>query len=217
MNVKSKEKMIWFIDNHLMAIIGALYTITALVVVASAWIENIFRYDLRLTISIYVALRPWTAVLYGIAAIIMTAIGIRYINKCVLHKGKRYVYYTVFTCILGCALCPCNSEWSMIMYFLHNAFAIILMFMVLISLPRRSTSEKDSSTGSDCRTFILPAIISDTEPAPINPRTPIAMNNRAKIIANTDAPSRRDLLKLRLFCCFSMSCPKTCFCTFGND
>lgn len=133
MNVKSKEKMIWFIDNHLMAIIGALYTITALVVVASAWIENIFRYDLRLTISIYVALRPWTAVLYGIAAIIMTAIGIRYINKCVLHKGKRYVYYTVFTCILGCALCPCNSEWSMIMYFLHNAFAIILMFMVLIS------------------------------------------------------------------------------------
>ena len=116
-----------------MAIIGALYTITALVVVASAWIENIFRYDLRLTISIYVALRPWTAVLYGIAAIIMTAIGIRYINKCVLHKGKRYVYYTVFTCILGCALCPCNSEWSMIMYFLHNAFAIILMFMVLIS------------------------------------------------------------------------------------
>lgn len=125
--------MIWFIDNHLMAIIGALYTITALVVVASAWIENIFRYDLRLTISIYVALRPWTAVLYGIAAIIMTAIGIRYINKCVLHKGKRYVYYTVFTCILGCALCPCNSEWSMIMYFLHNAFAIILMFMVLIS------------------------------------------------------------------------------------
>ena len=132
MNVKSKEKMIWFIDNHLMAIIGALYTITALVVVASAWIENIFRYDLRLTISIYVALRPWTAVLYGIAAIIMTAIGIRYINKCVLHKGKRYVYYTVFTCILGCALCPCNSEWSMIMYFLHNAFAIILMFMVLI-------------------------------------------------------------------------------------
>lgn len=133
MNVKSKEKMIWFIDNHLMAIIGALYTITALVVVASAWIENIFRYDLRLTISIYVALRPWTAVLYGIAAIIMTAIGIRYINKCVLHKGKRYVYYTVFTCVLGCALCPCNSEWSMIMYFLHNAFAIILMFMVLIS------------------------------------------------------------------------------------
>lgn len=125
--------MIWFIDNHLMAIIGALYTITALVVVASAWIENIFRYDLRLTISIYVALRPWTAVLYGIAAIIMTAIGIRYINKCVLHKGKRYVYYTVFTCVLGCALCPCNSEWSMIMYFLHNAFAIILMFMVLIS------------------------------------------------------------------------------------
>lgn len=133
MNVKSKEKMIWFIDNHLMAIIGALYTITALVVVASAWIENIFRYDLRLTISIYVALRPWTAVLYGIAVIIMTAIGIRYINKCVLHKGKRYVYYTVFTCVLGCALCPCNSEWSMIMYFLHNAFAIILMFMVLIS------------------------------------------------------------------------------------
>lgn len=133
MNVKSKKKMIWFIDNHLMAIIGALYTITALVVVASAWIENIFRYDLRLTISIYVALRPWTAVLYGIAAIIMTAIGIRYINKCVLHKGKRYVYYTVFTCVLGCALCPCNSEWSMIMYFLHNAFAIILMFMVLIS------------------------------------------------------------------------------------
>ena len=133
MVIKAKENIKWLLDNHCILIIGILYTITAFVVVGSAWIENIYHFDLNLTISIYVALRPWTAVLYGIVAIIMTAMGIRYINNCVTHKGKRFVYYIVFICILGCAVCPCNSEWSMVMFKLHNLFAIGLMLMVLIS------------------------------------------------------------------------------------
>lgn len=44
------------IDRHLLFIIGRLYTMTADVIVGSTWIADILRYDLRLTISIYIAL-----------------------------------------------------------------------------------------------------------------------------------------------------------------
>ena len=41
------------------------YTGIALITVLSAWIIGLHRFDLSLTISRYVALRPWTAVTYG--------------------------------------------------------------------------------------------------------------------------------------------------------
>ena len=43
---------------------GIIYTVIAIVTVASAWIIDLHRFDLWLSISRYVALRPWTAVMY---------------------------------------------------------------------------------------------------------------------------------------------------------
>ena len=51
MVIKAKENIKWLLDNHCILIIGILYTITAFVVVGSAWIENIYHYDLNLTID----------------------------------------------------------------------------------------------------------------------------------------------------------------------
>ena len=42
------------------------YTVIALITVISAWIIDLHRFDLSLTISRYVALRPWTAITYDI-------------------------------------------------------------------------------------------------------------------------------------------------------
>lgn len=42
------------------------YTVIALITVISAWIIDLHRFDLSLTISRYVALRPWTAITYAV-------------------------------------------------------------------------------------------------------------------------------------------------------
>ena len=100
MTLRTKEKKIRLSDNKMIFIIGILYTLTALIIVASAWIENIYRYDLSLTISIYIALRPWTAVFYGFVLVIMTALGVRYIKNCAADKSKKIMYYIVVSIVI---------------------------------------------------------------------------------------------------------------------
>lgn len=130
---KLKNKIFPHIDKHLMLIVGILYTVTAVVVVSTAWIEDLLRYNLRATISIYVALRPWTAVLYGIVALVMTFLGIRYVQKSIGSKLKRILYYIVFGCVLGCAIFPYNKTWSATSTMLHDALSIGLVLSVTIS------------------------------------------------------------------------------------
>ena len=61
----------WFVKNRPVFVIGFLYTVTAFIVVVSAWTAGIRRFDLDLTISRYVGARQWTTVFYLIVATVM--------------------------------------------------------------------------------------------------------------------------------------------------
>ena len=67
---------------------GIIYTVIAIVTVASAWIIDLHRFDLWLSISRYVALRPWTAMLYFFCALMM-ALLVMSLN--LMLKEARYM------------------------------------------------------------------------------------------------------------------------------
>lgn len=119
--------------NCFVLLTGILYSITALVVVLSAWIADLYRYDLSLTTSKYVALRPWTAVLYMIIALTMVALIFLHIKKTKMPLLKKVVYCVIFLCVLGCAIFPSNRQWSLSATRIHNVFAYGLMLMVTAS------------------------------------------------------------------------------------
>ncbi len=123
-----------FEKNRPVIAAGILYTITALVVVISAWIEGLHRFELDLTISIYIGLRHWTAYLYMGIAVIMVSLVIVYLKRSNMHIVRKCIYGGAFLCILGCAFFPHNGEWSVFASNLHNYFAYILMFLVSISI-----------------------------------------------------------------------------------
>ena len=109
------------------------YTLIALVTVLSAWIINLYRFDLSLTISRYVALRPWTAISYGICIAIMVILIVMYVHNLEIPRIRKALYYLVFLCVLGCAVFPFNWEWSGFSATIHNYCAYALMFLMAIS------------------------------------------------------------------------------------
>jgi hypothetical protein len=119
--------------NSFVPLSGLLYTLTVLVVVLSAWIADLHRYDLGLTTSKYVALRPWTAVLYMIIALPMVALVFLYIKKTKMPLLKKIVYYVIILGVLGCAIFPSNRQWSVSASVVHNVFANGLMLMATAS------------------------------------------------------------------------------------
>ena len=112
---------------------GILYTVTALIVVISAWVINLHRFDLDLTISRYVALRQWTAVMYLIVAAVMVTLVAIHLIKSKMWIVKKILYFLAFACIFGCAVFPFNPEWSSLSSNLHNYFAYGLMFVALVT------------------------------------------------------------------------------------
>ena len=112
---------------------GLLYTLTALIVVLSAWAEDLHRFGLDLTISRYVGLRPWTAVLYMVVAAVMVTLVFIYIRSSKMPRVKQGLYMLVFACVFGCAICPFNYAWSAVLSDMHNGFAYGLMLLVTIS------------------------------------------------------------------------------------
>ncbi|MBR4780640.1 MAG: hypothetical protein IK014_04710 [Lachnospiraceae bacterium] len=110
-----------------------IYTGIALVTVLSAWIINLHRFDLSLTISRYVALRPWTAITYGICIAFLVALIVMYVKKMKILLLRKIIYFLTFTSVLGCAVFPFNSEWSIISSRIHNYCAYSLMFLMVAS------------------------------------------------------------------------------------
>ena len=120
--------------NNTPVIIGGLiYTVVAMITVFSAWMMGIHETDLELTISRYVALRPWTAILYGICMSIMVLLILIYIRRLDIPIIRKVLYTLIFTCILGCAFFPSNREWSTLVADLHNIFAYTLMVLATIN------------------------------------------------------------------------------------
>ena len=122
-----------FENNRPVFAVGILYTITALIVVISAWAEGLRRFDLDITISRYVALRPWTAVLYMAVVVVMTVLAFIYLKRSKMGIVKKVLYILAFICVSGCAFCPFNREWSNVLSDMHNYFAYGLMLMVTVS------------------------------------------------------------------------------------
>ena len=109
------------------------YTGIALITVLSAWIINLRRFDLSLTISRYVALRPWTAITYGICITFMIVLIVMYVKKLKIPLLRKVLYILIFMGVLGCAVFPFNREWSDLSSTIHNYSAYSLMFLMLVS------------------------------------------------------------------------------------
>ena len=122
-----------FEKNRPVIAIGVLYTLTALVVVISAWAIDLHRFDMDLTISRYVGLRHWTAYLYMVIAVIMVSLAVFYLKKSEKHIVRKFIYGAAFLCILGCAFFPHNREWSEFVSDMHNYFAYGLMSIGFVS------------------------------------------------------------------------------------
>lgn len=122
-----------FVKNRPVFVIGFLYTVTALIVVISAWAVGIRRFDLDLTISRYVGTRQWTTVFYLIVATVMATLGIIHIIKSGMGIVKKILYLLAFFFVCGCAVCPFNREWSDFISNLHQYFAYGLMLAVTLS------------------------------------------------------------------------------------
>lgn len=91
-----------FEKNRPVIAAGILYTITALVVVISAWIERLHRFELDLTISIYTGLRHWTTYLYMGIAVIMVSQVIVYLKRSNMHN--YFAYILMF--LVSISICP---------------------------------------------------------------------------------------------------------------
>lgn len=111
-----------------------LYTITALIIVLSSWAIDLHKYDLGITISRYIALRPWTYVFYLIMAVIMIFLGVIYVFKSRLGIVKTVLYLLTFAFILGCAVLPFNSEWNSTWASMHDYSSYGIMTCGSLSL-----------------------------------------------------------------------------------
>jgi len=109
------------------------YTGIALITVLSAWMINLHRFDLSLTISRYVALRPWTAIVYGLCIVFMVTLIFVFLKKTKMLLLRKIIYSLVFICVLGCGIFPFNRTWSNLVSTLHNYSAYALMLLVTIS------------------------------------------------------------------------------------
>ena len=134
-----------FEKNRPVIVAGILYTITAMIVVISAWAVGLHHFGLDLTISRYVGLRHWTAYLYMAIAVIMVSMVLIYLKKSDMHIVRKCIYGGAFLCILGCAFFPHNWEWSAFASTLHNYFAYGLMFLVTISIVLMIVKAKNKS------------------------------------------------------------------------
>lgn len=114
-------------------IAGAIYTVAWLVIVLSAWLINLHRYDLGRTISAYIGFRKWTVVFYFICATIIFLLISIYIHNMKANLAKKLVYFVVFICVWGCSIFPSNREWSTTISQIHLFFADGLMFTASFS------------------------------------------------------------------------------------
>ena len=112
---------------------GSIYTVVAIITVASAWITGLHRFDLWLSISRYVALRPWTAVMYLLGAIMMALLVIGYLKSTYMPRYRKVIYLLIIICVCGCAVFPCNREWNRTIAGIHNMFAYSLMLVGFFS------------------------------------------------------------------------------------
>lgn len=120
-------------SNKPVLITGIVYSASWLIIVLSAWIINLHRYDLGITVSAYIGLRKWTAILYFISATIMFILLVVYVHKTPMHLFKKLVYYIVFLGVWGCSIFPSNASWNETITNIHLCCAYTFMFSASFS------------------------------------------------------------------------------------
>lgn len=122
-----------FVINRFPLFAGLLFVMTLVLTLTTAWAEGLCTYRLDLSFSSYVALRPWTVVLYFGVAVAMLTLLIAYVIELKLPLIKKIVYAVVFLGVFGTAVFPYNAGWSETAAALHDQFAIMLMLSTTLS------------------------------------------------------------------------------------
>ena len=124
LTVPAKTRFTW---------VGAIYVITVALAVAYSWIIDVHRFDMGLTVSLYVGLHIWTSVLYFLAAAVICVLLGRYVWKVPMHPVRRIVYVLILLCVFGCAWFPCNRARSPLSEEIHNYFSYALILLLALS------------------------------------------------------------------------------------
>lgn len=119
--------------NTLLLWVALLYVITVSLIVAYSWIIDVHRFDLGLTVSLYVALHVWTAVVYFLAATAICWLLGWFVMKIPMRSVQRVVYLLTLFCVFSCALFPCNGDRSALAEDIHNYFSYALVILVALS------------------------------------------------------------------------------------
>ena len=120
-------------EESLLVWVGTIYVIAVALAVAYSWIIGVHRFDLGLTVSIYVALHVWTSVFYFLAATAICGLLGWYVWKTPMYPIQRVVYLLTLLCVFGCAWFPCNGARSALSEDIHNYFSYALVILVALS------------------------------------------------------------------------------------
>ena len=120
-------------DDTLFRWVGAIYVITVALAVAYSWVIGVHRFDMGLTVSLYVGLHIWTSVFYFLAASVICVMLGWFVCRTPVPPLRRVVYLLALFCVFGCAWFPCNGERSRLVEDIHNYFSYALVILVAVS------------------------------------------------------------------------------------
>lgn len=106
--------------------VAGIYVFCVAAAVVHSWLSGVHLFDLSLTVSLYVALHQWTAVLYFIGAAVICFLLFLYVRKTEMRATQKLLYYSILLCVFGCARFPCNSSRSALTTDIHNYFFLCL-------------------------------------------------------------------------------------------
>ena len=119
--------------DRFLVLAAITYVAVVTSVVAYFWLHNIHLFDLGMTVSLYVALRPGTAAIYFVGAAIICTSFFLYMVKTKAHPLQKVVYTLILLCVFTCALFPCNKSRSVLTTDIHDFFAYALVLLMALS------------------------------------------------------------------------------------
>ena len=136
--------------------IAVLYILVVAVSVIYSWSIPLHRFDLSLTVSLYVALHYWTTVMYFLAAVVICAALLVHILRIRAYVIQKIVYGLILLCVFACAWFPCNKSRSVLTTNIHDFFAyslVILMALAFILLLLLAKNKRQRLFGLFCTVF----------------------------------------------------------------
>lgn len=119
--------------DRFLVLSAIIYVAVVTSIVAYFWMRNIHLFDLSLTVSLYVALLPGTAIIYFVGAAIICAALFLYMIQTKARLLQKVVYTLILLCVFACACFPCNSGRSIVATDIHNFFAYALVLLMVLS------------------------------------------------------------------------------------